>query len=73
MVCCKLKPKNASYWHDLALSYYYQSKYDNLKSDEFILKSLKCILHAINLNSNNFIYWNLLAILYSLKGNLKSK
>jgi hypothetical protein len=62
-MCCKLKPKHASYWYDLSLAYYYQSKFDT-QSNDFIFKAQKCILHAISLNCNNHLYWNLLAILY---------
>ena len=68
MTCCKLKPDLAANWYDLALSYFYQFKLN--KKYETIVKSLKCILHSLNINPDDINSWNLLAILYTEKGKL---
>ena len=74
MMCCKIKPSYSSYWHDLSISYYYQAKFDNnnneIEKNDLILKSKKCVLHAINLNNNNPHFWNLLGILYTFESML---
>ena len=66
-MCCKLQPNQSTYWYDLALSYYYQSKEKTERVEE-LRKSIKCVLHAINLKSDQFIYWNLLGVLYTTQG-----
>ncbi len=63
VACCKLQPKQSSYWYDLSLAYFYQSL-GNLEQD-LILKSLKCVQHASYLQADNCVYWNFMGVLYA--------
>lgn len=65
MMCCKLKPNYGSYWYDLGLIYYRQSKLDQSSKDMF--KALNCLLQAIKLDQDNYLNWNLLGIIYATR------
>lgn len=72
-----MRPEIGSYWYDLGLAYYLQYLHmittnqaptDKTKPLYLINKSKECLINSINLEPDNYLFWNALGVLYSKKG-----
>ena len=87
-ICCKLKSKCASYWHDLGLNYFTQFQVEvekmaaKLKTDasklddqvaDLLDKSIECVTNAVNLEPQSDAFWSMLGVLYCRKSILHTK
>ena len=68
--CLKLVPESGSIWHDLGLTYFYQSEHseESVPKQTFAETAIKAIKQAITLDPSNHLYWNTLGVITASNG-----